>query len=560
MTRLTPLLVVGPLATSAVILSAATSVIFTDITESAGLRFTHNNGAFGAKYMPETFGSGVLWLDVDEDGWQDLLFLNGTTWPERDAPETTAELYRNDGDGTFTNITAGSGLDIPLYGMGGAAADFDNDGHTDLYVTALGPNRLFKGLGNGTFRDVTTTADVGDPGFSTSALWFDFDRDGYLDLFVGNYVSWSPDTDLFCSLSGDVKSYCTPESYQGQSGRLYRNRGDQTFEDVTDAAGVRAPSAKALGVTMLDFNDDGWMDLFVANDTQPDQLFENLRDSTFEDIGVLAGVAFSDAGVARAGMGVDSADYDRSGRADLVIGHFSTEMIALYHNEGNGLFIDEGPRSAIGRASLLTLTFGCFFFDFDLDGWLDIFAANGHVADDVERVQSQVTYAQRPQLFQNLESGRFEAIVPSPETALNTPQVARGAAYADLDNDGDLDVVVTANGGRARLLRNDGGNDNGMLRVRTIGTSSNRDGLGARIEIAAGGETRWQMVKTGSSYLSQSELPLTFGLNGHSVVDTIRVSWPSGQVDSIEAINANQFITIREGVGVVERLTIPVTR
>ena len=510
--------------------------------------------------MPETFGSGVLWLDVDEDGWQDLLFLNGTTWPERDAPETTAELYRNDGDGTFTNITAGSGLDIPLYGMGGAAADFDNDGHTDLYVTALGPNRLFKGLGNGTFRDVTTTADVGDPGFSTSALWFDFDRDGYLDLFVGNYVSWSPDTDLFCSLSGDAKSYCTPESYQGQSGRLYRNRGDQTFEDVTDAAGVRAPSAKALGVTMLDFNDDGWMDLFVANDTQPDQLFENLRDSTFEDIGVLAGVAFSDAGVARAGMGVDSADYDRSGRADLVIGHFSTEMIALYHNEGNGLFIDEGPRSAIGRASLLTLTFGCFFFDFDLDGWLDIFAANGHVADDVERVQSQVTYAQRPQLFQNLESGRFEAIVPSPETALNTPQVARGAAYADLDNDGDLDVVVTANGGRARLLRNDGGNDNGMLRVRTIGTSSNRDGLGTRIEIVAGGETRWQMVKTGSSYLSQSELPLTFGLNGHSVVDTIRISWPSGQVDSIEAINANQFITVREGVGVVERLTIPVTR
>ena len=560
MTRLTPLLVVGPLATFAVILSAATPVIFTDITESAGLRFTHNNGAFGAKYMPETFGSGVLWLDVDADGWQDLLFLNGTTWPERDAPETTAELYRNDGDGTFTNITAGSGLDIPLYGMGGAAADFDNDGHTDLYVTALGPNRLFKGLGNGTFRDVTTTADVGDPGFSTSALWFDFDRDGYLDLFVGNYVSWSPDTDLFCSLSGDVKSYCTPESYQGQSGRLYRNRGDQTFEDVTDAAGVRAPSAKALGVTMLDFNDDGWMDLFVANDTQPDQLFENLRDSTFEDIGVLAGVAFSDAGVARAGMGVDSADYDRSGRADLVIGHFSTEMIALYHNEGNGLFIDEGPRSAIGRASLLTLTFGCFFFDFDLDGWLDIFAANGHVADDVERVQSQVTYAQRPQLFQNLESGRFEAIVPSPETALNTPQVARGAAYADLDNDGDLDVVVTANGGRARLLRNDGGNDNGMLRVRTIGTSSNRDGLGTRIEIVAGGETRWQMVKTGSSYLSQSELPLTFGLNGQSVVDTIRVSWPSGQVDSIEAINANQFITVREGVGVVERLTIPVTR
>ena len=560
MTHLPRLLLLGLLAMSTVILSAATSVTFTDITEQAGLRFAHNNGAFGAKYMPETFGSGAVWLDVDNDGWQDLLFVNGTSWPESATPSTTAALYRNDGDGTFTDITVGSGLDIPIYGMGGTAADFDNDGHVDLYVTALGPNYLFKGRGDGTFVDVTTSAGVGDPGFSTAALWFDFDRDGHLDLFVGNYVTWSAETDLFCTLGGDMKSYCTPESYQGQSGTLYRNQGDQTFSDVTDSSGIRAPSAKALGVTMLDFNNDNWMDLFVANDTQPDQLFENLGDGTFEDIGVLAGVAFSDAGVARAGMGVDSADYDRSGQADLVIGHFSTEMMALYHNEGNGLFIDEGPRSAIGRATLLTLTFGCFFFDFDLDGWLDIFAANGHVADDVERVQSQVTYAQRPQLFQNLGTGGFEAIAPPPSTALDTPQVGRGAAYADLDNDGDLDVVLTANGGQARLLRNDGGNDNGMLRVRTIGTSSNRDALGARVEITAGGETRSLRVKTGSSYLSQSELPLTFGLGGHASVDTIRVTWPGGQVDTVEAISANQAITIREGAGVVDRLVIPVER
>ncbi len=557
MTRFLALTLAASIST--LVLAAATPVVFTDVTEPAGIRFTHNTGAFGAKYMPETFGAGALWLDVDGDGWQDLLLVNGTAWPERNDAATHAALYRNDGDGTFTDITRGSGLDVPLYGLGGAAADFDNDGHVDVYLTVLGPNRLFRGAGDGTFTDVTGATGVGDPGFSTAALWFDYDKDGHLDLFVGNYVHWSPETDLFCSLTGDTKSYCTPESYQGQSGTLYRNRGDSTFEDVTTAAGVRAPSAKALGAVMLDFNDDGWMDLFVANDTQPDQLFENRGDGTFEDIGVLAGVAFSDAGVARAGMGVDAADYDRSGRADLVIGHFSTEMMALYHNEGNGLFIDEGPRSAIGRSTLLTLTFGCFFFDFDLDGWPDIFAANGHVADDVERVQARITYAQPPQLFRNLGGGRFEEVT-APDAALGAPQVGRGAAYADFDRDGDLDVVVTANGGAPRLLRNDGGNDNHALRIRTMGTASNRDGIGARVDVTAGGETRWQVVKTGSSYLSQSELPVTFGLGGRSRADSVVVTWPSGVVDRLGAVRADRAITVEEGAGIVDSETIPTAR
>ena len=538
---------------------SSAGLTFTDVTEAAGILFSHTNGAFGAKYMPETFGSGVLWLDVDADGWQDILLVNGTTWPERDAAATHAVLYRNDGDGTFTDVTRGSGLDVPLYGMGGAAADFDNDGHVDVYLTALGPNRLFKGRGDGTFTDVTAAAGVGDPSFSTSALWFDYDKDGHLDLFVGNYVEWSPDTDLFCSLVGDTKSYCTPESYQGQSPTLYRNRGDQTFEDVTAATGLRAPSSKALGVAMLDFDGDGWMDLFVANDTQPNQLYRNRGDGTFEDIGVLAGVAFSEAGVARAGMGVDAVDYDRSGRPGLVIGNFSNQMMALYHNERNGLFIDEGPRSEIGRATLLTLTFGCFFFDVDLDGWPDIFAANGHVADDVERVQSRVTYAQRPQLFHNLGEGQFEEIVAPDGSGLQPPMVGRGAAYADTDNDGDLDVLITANGGPARLLRNDGGNANHVLRVRTVGTASNRDGIGARVEVTVGADTRWQIVKTGSSYLSQSELPVTFGLGSASTVSAVRVAWPSGQVDTIDAVDADQVITIQEGAGLVEATSI-VTR
>ena len=543
-----------------VALSAATPVVFTDVTEQAGIQFTHTTGAFGEKYMPETFGSGVLWLDVDGDGWQDILFVNGTAWPERDTAATHAALYRNDGDGTFTDITRNSGLDVPLYGMGGAAADFDNDGHVDVYLTALGPNRLFKGRGDGTFVDVTTDAGVGDSGFSTAALWFDYDKDGHLDLFVGNYVAWTPDTDLFCSTVDDTKSYCTPQSYKGQSPTLYRNHGDQTFEDVTTAAGLRAPSAKALGVAMLDVDGDGWMDLFVTNDTQPDQLFRNNGDGTFEDIGVLAGVAFSAAGVARAGMGVDAIDYDRSGRPGLVVGNFSAEMMALFHNEGNELFIDDAPRSAIGRATRPTLTFGCFFFDFDLDGWPDIFAANGHIDDAIERVNSRLTYAQRPQLFRNLGQGNFEEIVASTGSALATPMVGRGAAYADADNDGDLDVLVTANGGPARLLRNDGGNTNHVLRVRTVGTASNRDGIGARVDVTTGGDTSWQVVKTGSSYLSQSERTLTFGLGPTASTSTVRVVWPSGQVETLDAVEANQTITIEEGAGLVRGTPISTGR
>ena len=526
----------------------AAPIVFTDVTAAAGIRFTHNTGAFGEKYLPETLGAGAVWLDADGDGRQDLLLVNSTDWPGR-GDGTPPALYRNDGGGSFTDVTRGAGLGTPIYGIGGAAADYDNDGHADLYLTALGPNRLYKGGGDGTFADVTDAAGVGDPGFSTSALWFDYDRDGRLDLFVANYVEWTAETDLFCTLDGETKSYCTPESYPGQSATLYRNRGDGTFEDVTAAAGVGAPSAKALGVVMLDSDADGWMDLFVANDTQPNQLFRNRGDGTFEDVAVTAAVAFSETGLARAGMGADAADYDDSGLPGLVIGNFSNEMLALYHNEGNGLFIDEAPRSPLGRATLLTLTFGCFFFDADLDGRLDIFAANGHVADDVGRLQSRVTYAQRPQLFRNAGGGRFEE-APGAGGGLETPLVGRGAAYADFDGDGDLDVVITANGGAPRLLRNDTA-AGGLLRVRLIGTAANRDGVGARVEVTAGGRTRWRRVRTGSSYASQSELPVTFGLGGAPRVDAVRVIWPAGRVDEAGPFEAGQGITIEEGAGVV---------
>ncbi len=540
-------------------LSAQTSAVFSDVTTEAGIRFVHNNGAFGKKYLPETMGAGALFLDADGDGWQDVLLPNGKHWPGRAGARSLPALYRNLQNGRFSDITRGSGLDVELYGMGGAAADFDNDGKVDVYVTALGGNRLFKNAGGGIFRDVTAKAGVGDGGFSTGAIWIDYDKDGRLDLFVAHYVDWSIEKDLHCSLDGKNKSYCTPESYKGQSPSLFRNRGDGTFENVTRTAGLYDTSSKGLGVAMADFDGDGQMDVFVANDTEPNRLYRNKGNGTFEDVAVGAGVAFSQEGVARAGMGVDAIDYDGSGRPSLIIGNFSNQMMALYHNEGKGLFIDDAPRSTIGRASLLTLTFGCVFFDYDLDGFPDIFAANGHVSDDIEHVQSRVTYAQRPHLFRNLGRKQFEDVSAKSGPALQRAMVARGAAYGDYDGDGDLDILVSVNGGAARLVRNDGAERGNLLRVQTVGTISNRDGIGARVEIALpGGRSSWQIVKTGSSYLSQSELPLTFGLGSATRVERIRITWPSGRVDAVAALDANQVVTISEGRGVTR--TAPMAR
>jgi hypothetical protein len=522
---------------------------FTDATAAAGIRFKHHNGAFGKKYLPETMGSGGAFFDADGDGKQDILLVNGTQWPGRSATKSVMALYRNNGNGAFADVAASAGLAVPMYGLGVSAGDYDNDGRTDLYVTALGPDRLFRNLGGFRFEDVTTKAGVGDPGFSTSAAWVDYDRDGKLDLFVANYVEWSIEKDLHCTLDGKTKSYCTPESYKGQSSTLYRNRGDGTFENVTKRAGLLDPASKALGIALIDVNDDGWMDLFVANDTQPNRLYENKKNGTFADVAVSAGVAFNEAGVARAGMGVDAADYDGSGRQSLVIGNFSNEMMALYTNEGNGLFIDEAPPSTIGKTSLLTLTFACFFFDFDLDGRLDIFAANGHVADDINTVQPRVTYAQPPHLFRNLGKRQFEAVTARVGKALSQPMVARGAAYGDYDNDGDLDLLVTTNNGPARLLRNDGGSRTNWLRVHLVGTASNRDAIGTfvRVTPAGGRPSPWALVKTGSSYLSQSELPLTFGLGAADRVDKIEVKWPNGRTQSLPGMRANQTLTIEEG-------------
>ena len=535
--------------------ATAAAAAFSDVTTAAGIRFRHNSGAFGKKYLPETMGSGVAFLDADGDGYVDLFFVNSKNWPGRAGAASRHALYHNNHDGTFTDATAASGLGVEMYGLGVAAADYDNDGRTDLFVTGLNGNRLFHNAGGGRFVDVTARAGVASPAFSTSAAWLDYDRDGRLDLFVANYVEWSIATDLVCTLDGKTKSYCTPESYRGRSPVLFHNRGDGTFEDVTRAAGLYDPASKALGVALIDYDRDGWIDLVVANDTQPNRLYRNRRNGTFVDVGTTAGIAFNEAGVARAGMGVDAADYNGSGRASIVIGNFANEMMALYTADASGLFVDEAPRSAVGRNSLLTLTFGCFFFDYDLDGWLDIFAANGHVADDIERVQKRVAYAEPPHLFHNQGRGRFEEGAAA-GGALGQPMVARGAAYGDIDLDGDPDVAVTTNNGPAKLFRNDT-TGNHALRITLRGRESNRDAIGATIIVRLGdGTSQARMVKSGSSYLSQSELPVTFGLGGADGVRSVEVAWPNGRAETIAGVAGDQRITIEEGHGVVERMPL----
>ncbi|HXN22421.1 MAG TPA: CRTAC1 family protein [Candidatus Dormibacteraeota bacterium] len=529
----------------------ASGIQFRDITKSAGIQFVHNRGAFGKKYLPETLGPGCAFIDYDNDGWPDILLVNGTDWPGHHQEPSTPKLYHNNHDGTFTDVTHKAGLDIELYGLGASVGDYDNDGFDDLFVTALGQNHLFHNNGNGTFTDVTKKAGLwGVSDFGTSAAWIDYDRDGRLDLVIANYVQWSPETDLYCTLDGRTKSYCTPESYKGTSARVWRNRGDGTFEDTTKNAGLWDPTSKSLGIAILDYDQDGWPDVLLANDTQPNKLYRNNGNGTFTERGVLAGVAFSEDGIARAGMGVDAADYDRSGYPSVIISNFSNQMLSLYHNEGKGLFVDEAPRSEVGRATLLSLGFACFFFDYDLDGWPDIFIADGHLDEQIERVQPRVRYSEPPHMFRNLGHGKFREVTESLGRSFSAPRVARSASYADIDNDGDLDLLLTTNGGPAVLFRNDGGTNN-SLRIRLVGTRSNRDGIGTVVRLAAGGESQSQMLRSGSGYLSSNELVLTFGLGHVARADTIEVRWPSGQVDQLTKLSAGNTVTIKEGAGLI---------
>jgi enediyne biosynthesis protein E4 len=531
--------------------ASPTTTRFTDVTKEAGIRFRHNSGRAGKKWLPETMGAGCAFFDANGDGWPDILLVNGKDWTPRGRRSLPA-LYLNQGNGTFRDATSRSGLDVELYGMGVAVGDYDNDGREDVYLTALEGDKLFRNEGGGRFRDVTAASGINNAQFGTSAAWLDYDRDGRLDLFVANYVQWTQKGDLWCSMDGATKSYCTPESYKGRPSTLYRNLGNGRFEDAGAKAKVADPNGKSLGVAVSDFNMDGWPDLFVANDTQPNKLYRNNRNGTFTEEGLSAGVAFGEDGVARGAMGVDAADYDGSGRPHLLVGNFTNQMLGLYRNEGNGLFVDEAPSSTVGRASLLSLTFGAFFFDYDLDGKVDIFAANGHIDEEIGRVQPKVSYRQVPLLFRNAGGGKFETATAALGD-MSRPMLARGAAYADYDRDGDLDVLISNNHGPAYLFRNDGGNRNHFVSIRLAGTRSNRSGIGAVIRVESASGKQWRMVHSGSSYCSQSDLALTFGLGNATEVRSIEVEWPSGAKERLGPMSADQFLTVQEGKGIVAR-------
>jgi hypothetical protein len=537
----------GFLAASAPLFAASPGIGFqlTDVTAQAGVNYRHNNGAFGSKFLPETMGPGCAFLDYDGDGWLDILIVNGSDFPGHKRSPSTLSLYRNNRNGTFTDVTARAGLAISLYGMGVAIADYNNDGLPDILITAVGQNRLFQNTGQGHFVDVTDKAGLGGrTAFSTSALWFDFDRDGQLDLFVCNYVKWSAANDVFCSLDGKNKSYCTPEAYPGSTCWLFRNRGNGTFEDVTAKSGIFDTSSKSLGVTLLDYDNDGWPDLLVANDTQPNKLYRNNRNGTFTDVAVHAGVAFSEDGKARAGMGLDAGDFENSGTPGLAITNFDNEMMGLYRAGANGTYTDVALKSGVGTASRSSLGFGCLFLDIDLDGRLDLLAVNGHIDDTVRNLSR--TYAQPPNLFLNQGGGQFRDVARQAGEAFASPKVSRGLAAGDFDRDGDLDLLVTTNNGPAYLYRNDVANGNRSLRLRLTGVKSNRDAIGAVIHLTTPEGTQSRMIKTGSSYLSRSEMTATFGLGHRASADRLVISWPSGATQEFKNVPAGEH-QCREG-------------
>ena len=522
---------------------------FADVTEHAGLQFQHNSGAYGGKLLPETLGSGCAFLDYDADGWQDILLINGMDWPGHKRERSTLRLYKNNRNGTFTDVTKPAGLDVEMYGMGVAVGDYNNDGFPDLLITCVGQNRLFRNTGKGVFVDVTRASGLSvRQAFSTSALWFDYDRDGLLDLFICNYVRWSPEHDVFCSLDGKHKSFCTPEAYRGDTCWLFHNRGDGTFEDVTATSGIFDSSSKSLGVAMLDYDQDGWPDLLVANDTQPNKLYKNLRNGKFKDVAVETGLAFSTEGKARAGMGLDVADFENSGKPGIAITNFDNEMVGLYRAVRSGTYDDISIAAGIGLASRNTLGFGCAFLDIDLDGSLDLAVANGHIEETVRNIHGNVGYAQPPHLFLN-QGVKFQDIAANADGGFAQPKVGRGLAYGDFDRDGDLDILLTTNSGPAYLYRNDQLAGNRSIRFHLTGTKSNRDAIGALVRIFYGGLSQTQMVKTGSSYLSQSELPLTFGLGQRDKIDRMQIEWPSGAKEEFKNLSAGKTYQCTENKG-----------
>ena len=519
---------------------------FVDATAAASIHFAHVNGGSGRFYYVETYGSGAAFIDYDRDGDEDLYLVNGAVLPgflERRVP--TNALYQNKGNGKFAEATEKAGVGDTGYGMGVCAGDYNNDGHLDLYVANFGANVLYRNGGDGSFVDATETAGIGDERLSMSAAFADIDNDGDLDLYVSNNTNFTLENHQECR-HGSIRVYCGPGQYEGASGIMYRNEGDETFADVTEAMGVYNDRGRQLGVVFGDYDEDGDADLFVANDMTPNFLFRNEGGTRFSNIGLNAGVAFSPDGKSEAGMGTDFGDYDRDGLLDLVVCNFQWEHCRLLKNERGDVFKDRIHESKLDEPTFSTLTFGTDFFDYDNDGFLDLFLANGHVEPNIEIIdRAGPSYAQRDQLFHNNGDGTFTDVSTN-SPGLATAWVGRGSATADYDNDGDLDLFVSNNNQRGLLLRNDGGNRQHWLSVRTIGTHSNRDGIGVRIRVIAGDLHQVEEVRSGSSYLSQNALRVHFGLGTHTRVDRLEIRWPSGVEQVLENVAVDQFLTIRE--------------
>jgi hypothetical protein len=530
-------------------------VRFTDIRKAAGISFVQDSTETDEKYYLETMGTGVGWIDYDQDGLLDLYFVqSGATDAYKPAKPLRSALYRNNGDGTFTDVTEKAGVGGEgHYGQGVAVGDFDNDGFPDLFVTGYGRAILYHNNGDGTFTDVTAKAGVADEGaWSTSAGWFDYDKDGWLDLVVTNYIDWSPKNNIWCGEKAPgYRSYCNPNNYRGQKTKLYHNNHDGTFTDVSDKSGVGFPESKGMGVVLADLNDDGWTDIAIANDTWPNFLFQNNHDGTFSDVSLISGLAASEDGRYEAGMGIDAADVDGDGLLDVYVTHLDFELDRLYHNNGDGTFTDVTYASGIGNNAITLSGVAAKFIDYDNDGWPDIVQANGAMVDNVHLYHSEVSYKEPLLMFHNLGGGHFEKVSDSLGPDFIHPVAGRGLATADFFNDGAVGLAVNCRGDSPELLRNDGGNANHWLEVLLIGTKSNRDGIGSVLKLTSGGFVRVEQAKGGTSYMSASDPRIHFGLGHRIKIESLVITWPSGQVDKLTNIPIDRIIAVKEGTGIV---------
>ncbi len=532
-------------------------VTFVDVVRTSGITFQHDNAASSEKYLIETMGSGCGWIDFDQNGLMDLYLVNGAATqvytPKRPLHST---LYRNNGDGTFVDVTPEAGVGAEgLFGMGVAVGDYDNDGYPDLFVLGYGRCILYHNNADGTFTDVTQRAGVANPGrWASSAAWFDYDNDGRLDLVIANYIDWAPERNFWCGEHGPgQRSYCDPDNYHPMPPALFHNNGDGTFTDVSKSSGLAANPGNGLGIVTFDFDDDGWQDIFISNDHRPNSLFHNNHDGTFTEMGYLAGVAVSAEGQLEAGMGVDAADTTGTGRLDLVVAHLDMQLARYYQNLGGEMFDDATLRSKLAYATYHMSEFGARFMDYDNDGARDLFFANGHVLDNIEMSRSDVHYAEPKLMFRNNGHGVFENVSDRLGPDFLRPRVSRGAAIGDFDNDGDLDILVNNNGQPPQLLRNDGGNAHHWLQILLIGTKSNRDGVGSRVKLTAGELVLYDQRKGGMSYQSAQDPRLHFGLGKISKVDALEILWPSGMVTKLDNLKADQIIAVKEGQGIIDR-------